>query len=32
MNKRYEVLWSNVAENDLIGIIEYIVPIARPAP
>ena len=24
MNKRYEVLWSNVAENDLIDIIEYI--------
>jgi toxin ParE1/3/4 len=24
MNKRYKVLWSNVAERDLIGIIEYI--------
>ena len=24
MKKRYEVLWANVAENDLIGIIEYI--------
>ena len=24
MNKRYEVIWSNVAENDLKYIIEYI--------
>jgi plasmid stabilization system protein ParE len=24
MNKRYEVIWSNVAENDLKNIIEYI--------
>ena len=24
MNKRYEVLWSNVAESDLTGIVEYI--------
>jgi toxin ParE1/3/4 len=24
MNKRYKVLWSNVAERDLVGIIEYI--------
>jgi plasmid stabilization system protein ParE len=24
MKKKYEVLWSNVAEKDLIGIIEYI--------
>jgi toxin ParE1/3/4 len=24
MNKKYEVLWSDVAEKDLIGIIEYI--------
>lgn len=24
MSKKYEVLWSNVAEKDLIGMIEYI--------
>ena len=24
MNKKYEVIWSNVAENDLKNIIEYI--------
>lgn len=24
MNKRYEVIWSNVTENDLKNIIEYI--------
>ena len=24
MSKKYEVLWSNIAENDLINIIEYI--------
>ena len=24
MNKKYEVIWSNVAENDLKSIIEYI--------
>ena len=24
MNKEYEVRWSNIAENDLIKIIEYI--------
>jgi plasmid stabilization system protein ParE len=24
MNKRYEVLWSNAAERDLVGIMEYI--------
>ncbi len=24
MNKKYEVVWSNVAENDLKNIIEYI--------
>lgn len=24
MNKRYKVLWSNVAERDLVEIIEYI--------
>lgn len=29
MNKKYEVMWSNVAENDLKDIIEYI---ARASP
>lgn len=24
MNSRYEIVWTNVAENDLINIIEYI--------
>jgi addiction module RelE/StbE family toxin len=24
MNSRYEIIWTNVAENDLINIIEYI--------
>lgn len=24
MNKRYEVIWSNIAEKDLVEIIEYI--------
>jgi len=24
MNKKYEVIWSNIAENDLLNIIEYI--------
>jgi len=24
MNKKYEVIWSNIAENDLTNIIEYI--------
>ncbi len=24
MNKKYEVTWSNTAEKDLIGIVEYI--------
>ena len=24
MNKKYKVIWSNIAENDLISIIEYI--------
>ena len=24
MNKKYEVVWSNVAENDLKKIIEYV--------
>ena len=24
MNSMYEIIWSNVAENDLINIIEYI--------
>jgi toxin ParE1/3/4 len=24
MNKKYEVIWSHIAENDLINIIEYI--------
>jgi len=30
MNKNYEVIWSNVAENDLKNIIEYIA-VDRPS-
>jgi plasmid stabilization system protein ParE len=30
MNKKYDVVWSNIAENDLINIVEYIADDSPP--
>lgn len=30
MSKKYEVIWSNIAENDLLNIIEYIAADSPP--
>jgi plasmid stabilization system protein ParE len=30
MNKKYDVVWSNIAENDLINILEYIADDSPP--